>query len=917
MAATNRRDAHYNITSTDRTGRAVNSATRNVDRLRRNTENAGRSMQRASARSNNFGQGLGKLVVRSTAAIVAFKALQGAAQGVSTAFQTYAFNERAAIGLETLTGSAEAAKKKLAELKEFSKTTPFNLKDLAQYTRQMIGVKENIDGTIPSLRAWGDASAAMGLSADQFQRVMLARNQIMAKGQVYMEELRQIQEAGIPITQLFADALNLTTGQVIKLTEEGKLLSKEVMPHLEAQFKKEYGGAMGRQAKTLSGLWENLTETFQQSSADAIAPMIPALERNMPQAIKATAASLRFLGRTVSATMAFLRALRDGTREWIDEHPKAVAVLRNSAEAVRKLFAELSGEGGNDALNAHIDIAMQGVTMLAGVAGASADAARAFIKAAGAIVHWTREIYLTLERAQKRMEIAWLQIHLDAVEAVEKIAEVASKVPGAGKVWGGVLDDIRAASGGLRGDLDKTRAEMEAIGRESVKLSEKKVYANYGGDSAARARYAAANVSVREMLAKEGKKQESKTASGAADFSARMARMEAEEKRLKAAAEAADKALDRVNERLSEAKSVVDDLRGKYDDLVGSIKEAIAGKSLVDRFSELVERMNEAQERAKEKAKELKDTYKDLRQAAIDALKGPSVAERGTSARDIVRSLNDELNRLKKFQAVLKGLKAAGLNEAMFQDFAAKGPAALESAMGLLRGGKIAIDAANRLGGEIKATQGLVGTFVAGQTQVAADLKTAQGRQAAKASFQDLVKSMKDDVAASKKFQGDLGKLKGLGLNAEALADLASRGTEAQATVTTLLAGGREGIAQINKLGGKLSGIGEGVGRMAAEEMYSAKIRSAEMIVRKITAEQIIAAKRSEDAAARERHGAVFSDAPSWAAIAGQARTGGPAPVHVDSRIFLDSQVLDARTTTIVDGRASDQAWRVRTRKRW
>lgn len=915
MAATNRRDAHYNITSTDRTGRAVNSATRNVDRLRRNTENAGRSMQRASARSNNFGQGLGKLVVRSTAAIVAFKALQGAAQGVSTAFQTYAFNERSAIGLETLTGSAEAAKKKLAELKEFSKTTPFNLKDLAQYTRQMIGVKENIDGTIPSLRAWGDASAAMGLSADQFQRVMLARNQIMAKGQVYMEELRQIQEAGIPITQLFADALNLTTGQVIKLTEEGKLLSKEVMPHLEAQFKKEYGGAMGRQAKTLSGLWENLTETFQQSSADAIAPMIPALERNMPRAIKATANALHGIGQGISMMMRWLRAGRDGWNDFMEKYPQAGRALRDAADAIGDLVGDLGG------MEHFMRVAGRGLAMHVALNAAmltsAAKATSSIIRFGNAARRVTLDLLHTVQRAQKTLKIAWLMIHLDAVTAVEKVAEVGSKIPGTGKVWSGVLDDIRAASEGLRGEIGKTRAEMEAIGRESVKLSEKKVYANYGGDSAARARYAAANVSVREMLAKEGKKQESKTASGAADFSARMARMEAEEKRLKAAAKAADKALDRVNERLSEAKSVVDDLRGKYDDLVGSIKEAIAGKSLVDRFSELVERMNEAQERAKEKAKELKDTYKDLRQAAIDALKGPSVAERGTSARDIVRSLNDELNRLKKFQAVLKGLKAAGLNEAMFQDFAAKGPAALESAMGLLRGGKIAIDAANRLGGEIKATQGLVGTFVAGQTQVAADLKTAQGRQAAKASFQDLVKSMKDDVAASKKFQGDLGKLKGLGLNAEALADLASRGTEAQATVTTLLAGGREGIAQINKLGGKLSGIGEGVGRMAAEEMYSAKIRSAEMIVRKITAEQIIAAKRSEDAAARERHGAVFSDAPSWAAIAGQARTGGPAPVHVDSRIFLDSQVLDARTTTIVDGRASDQAWRVRTRKRW
>lgn len=224
-------------------------------------------------------------------------ATAGATMGVKTA----ASLEQAQIGFETLLGSGQKAEGFLKDLQKFAASTPFELPGLISASRQLIGVGQSADSVIPTLTAWGDAAGALGLSQEQFERAMLATTQSMAKGKVQAEELMQITEAGIPIYPLLAKAMGKTVPEIQKLGEQGKLLAKDVFPALEAQMKKDYGGAMAKQSQTLTGLWSTFMDTLNLGLANVITPLIPALKTGLAGATETAGKALRSFGLGLNA----------------------------------------------------------------------------------------------------------------------------------------------------------------------------------------------------------------------------------------------------------------------------------------------------------------------------------------------------------------------------------------------------------------------------------------------------------------------------------------------------------------------------------------------------------------------------------------------------------------------------------------
>lgn len=292
------RKVEIDVIGRDRASHAFNSAGRSAD-------GAGRSADGAGQRFRAMGALIGRAAV-ATAAGVGIVAAAGVALGVKTA----AANEQAMISFETLLGSGRKAEKFYSGLKKFAAETPFEMPGLTMAAKQLLGVGESASQVIPILRSWGDASGALGLSEEQFSRAMLARNQAMAKGKLQAEEMMQITEAGIPVYGLLSRALGKPVAEIQKLGSEGKLLSKDVLPALEKQLSKEYGGAMAKQAKTLTGLWSTFKDTLSQGLADAIIPLIPYLKSALPVAIEGTGKALKFIGNTIGGTIRFVKFLR-------------------------------------------------------------------------------------------------------------------------------------------------------------------------------------------------------------------------------------------------------------------------------------------------------------------------------------------------------------------------------------------------------------------------------------------------------------------------------------------------------------------------------------------------------------------------------------------------------------------------------
>lgn len=122
------------------------------------------------------------------------------------------------------------------------------------------------------------AAAVMGLSAENAQGVLLALQQMMSKGTVQAEELRgQLGERLPGAFQIAARAMGVTTGELGKMLEQGKVLSEDFLPKFAAQLRTELGdGAAASTNRTEAALnrLANAWERFKGADGGATAGFI-------------------------------------------------------------------------------------------------------------------------------------------------------------------------------------------------------------------------------------------------------------------------------------------------------------------------------------------------------------------------------------------------------------------------------------------------------------------------------------------------------------------------------------------------------------------------------------------------------------------------------------------------------------------
>jgi tape measure domain-containing protein len=99
-----------------------------------------------------------------------------------------------------------------------------------------------------------EASAALSLSAENTNGVLLAFSQILSKGKVQAEELRgQIGERLPGAFSLAAESMGITVQELDKLMQSGDLAADEFLPKFAAQLKKTFHeGAMKNSTKSIA-----------------------------------------------------------------------------------------------------------------------------------------------------------------------------------------------------------------------------------------------------------------------------------------------------------------------------------------------------------------------------------------------------------------------------------------------------------------------------------------------------------------------------------------------------------------------------------------------------------------------------------------------------------------------------------------
>lgn len=161
---------------------------------------------------------------------------------------------------EAMAAAIPKAQELLDWIQKLAVESPYGPEDVANSFRLAMAygfttteAKRLTQATIDFASGSGASSAAMG-------QIALALGQIKAKGKLAGQEVLQLVNAGLPITQILADAFHKTTAEITQMQTQGLLPAKDVIEAVAASLEHDFGGAAKRQATS----WAGLVETLKQ-----------------------------------------------------------------------------------------------------------------------------------------------------------------------------------------------------------------------------------------------------------------------------------------------------------------------------------------------------------------------------------------------------------------------------------------------------------------------------------------------------------------------------------------------------------------------------------------------------------------------------------------------------------------------------
>lgn len=166
-------------------------------------------------------------------------ATSAAATKIVSANQTY---QSLQASLVTFTGSAEAAADQFAKLQQFAATTPFALDEVVGGFNKLVA--RGIEPTLESFGAFGNIASGTGKTLDQF---------VEAVADAAVGEFERLKEFGIK-ANVEGDKVRVTFGGVTKQISRD---STAILSYLEELGQTKFGGAIDRQAQTLTGAFSN------------------------------------------------------------------------------------------------------------------------------------------------------------------------------------------------------------------------------------------------------------------------------------------------------------------------------------------------------------------------------------------------------------------------------------------------------------------------------------------------------------------------------------------------------------------------------------------------------------------------------------------------------------------------------------
>ena len=172
---------------------------------------------------------------------------------------------------ESLTGSAEGARKVMAQLNKFSLETAFSADDINAAARTLLGAGVSVDKLGSRMKWLGDIAGATGANLGQ---LVLPVSQALAKGKLDTQDFYQILNSGAgKVREVLQNELNKRgLGDVMTALSKGKV-SAEILETALKTAASEGGFAFNgaaKQAQTFDGRMSNLQETISNVGLELI-----------------------------------------------------------------------------------------------------------------------------------------------------------------------------------------------------------------------------------------------------------------------------------------------------------------------------------------------------------------------------------------------------------------------------------------------------------------------------------------------------------------------------------------------------------------------------------------------------------------------------------------------------------------------
>lgn len=227
--------------------------------------------------------------------------------------------EQAQTSLGRLLGSQNLASNMIAQLREFSLTTPFEFKGSLEAFRRITEMGFAAKNALPIMRTLGDQVAALGGDTTMLNNLVSVIGKIQQQRYVSGIELRAFRSAAIPAQEFLMEGLNMNGEEFAKAIKTHAIKAAEAIPIILAGMRVRSEGEMETMSNTMLGIWTNVKEKVQFALADIGTAFVPLAKRALNWSFNALDGATRMadafaklppgIQNTTLGMVAFLAAL--------------------------------------------------------------------------------------------------------------------------------------------------------------------------------------------------------------------------------------------------------------------------------------------------------------------------------------------------------------------------------------------------------------------------------------------------------------------------------------------------------------------------------------------------------------------------------------------------------------------------------